>query len=379
MSRVSITQQDKFLLDLVASKEATNAGGDPYTSYYPSSYNPTLTSMTLTQVAVWQRDLVRLNVRRGYVNSSASGRYQFVQATLQDAIDSVGLDRDNTRFTPDVQDVLIIDVLKRVRQYDDWLAGTITTEQFQYNLSGEFESIPLPCSQNDSTKRLGRIGTRRALHDCDTFFQALEDIKNGGTGQSFAVDVSTTGRSGASPSAGSSPKRAAELATSGNNYVVGGHSVYQNPSSTTALPNSENPYFYEPIDFYDDRYDFRTGKKVRDIGINGTNPVSSNARYNVGVPPESAGVDTPGVANPQPNNLRDWNDSDIGKLLDGQPVGSLRSEVVQTPAGPQTVVRRTQIINTPAGPREVNVDRQYYGSPSSRTLPQPPARNTGPF
>lgn len=375
---VRITQQDKFLLDLVASKEATNAGGDPYTSYYPSSYNPSLTSMTLTEVARWQKELVRENVRKGFVNSSASGRYQFVQATLQEAIDSVGLDRNNTRFTADVQDVLIIDVLKRVRRYDDWLAGSITTEQFQFNLSGEFESVPLPCSQNNATKRLGRIGTKRALHDCDTFFQALEDIKNGSTGRSFIVDVTPAGKSGASPSTGSSAKRAAELATSGNNYTTGGHSVSQNPSSTTALPDSDDPYFYEPIDFYDDRYDFRTGKKIRDIGINGVNPVSANARYNVGIPSDSTGVDTPGVANSQPNNVRDWSEDDIVKLLEGEPVGSLKSEVVQTPAGPQTVVKRTQIINTPAGPREVNVDKQFYGSASTKKLPQPTTK-TGPF
>ena len=77
---------------------------------------------------------------------------------------------------------------------------------------------------------------------------------------------------------------------------TGGHAITQ--GTTTTLPPAQNPYEYELIDPFDDRYDFRLGEKVRDIGINGT---ASFANTPIpGVPGNgSSGVYTPGLSSPE--------------------------------------------------------------------------------
>ena len=108
---VSITDQEKALLNLIAKGEATQ-GADPYTSLWPSSSEPGLVQMTLSEVQQFQRQRVANGFR-----SSACGRYQFIQTALSDCIQYLGCNPLAVRFTPDIQDALIIAKLKKQRKF----------------------------------------------------------------------------------------------------------------------------------------------------------------------------------------------------------------------------------------------------------------------
>lgn len=215
---ITVTEQERSLLDIIATAES---GVHGYTAYYPGSNDPTIVEKTLEQIIAFQRERVSNGVP-----SSAIGRYQFIRRTLESAIDIAGLDRQRTRFTPIVQDHLILTVMKNSRRLNQWLAGSVSSADFQLNLAKEFASIPVPYDTQGANRfvRKGECyyagdGLNAAGHRAEAFTQALEDIRNGGTGQSFTEDIGTAGPSGAFPEQGQSPRRVAETATAGGNRV----------------------------------------------------------------------------------------------------------------------------------------------------------------
>jgi len=114
-----------------------------------------------------------------------------------------------------------------------------------------------------------------------------------GTTIKIPVKINTT--SGVSPAEGNTLKRIAENATAGT-IVTGGHSGFS--QDVVSLPNVDNPYQYEPIDPFDDRYDFRTGKKIIDLGINGT-----SASTNQSTPGSVEETDTPSQQEKPPTQI----------------------------------------------------------------------------
>ena len=296
---ITVTEQERSLLDIIATAESGVYG---YTAYYPGSNDPTITEKTLAQILAFQRERVNNGVP-----SSAIGRYQFIRRTLESAIDMAGLDRQRTRFTPIVQDHLILEVMKNSRRLNQWVAGTLSSADFQLNLAKEFASIPVPYDTQGANRfvRKGECyyagdGLNAAGHKAEAFTQALIDIQSGGTGQAFTEDIGTASPSGAFPAQGQSARRIAETATAGGNRVSGGRRTSTiattNPSSVITLPTSGNVYEYNTIDAHDNRYDFRTGQMIRDIGINGFAPVSANTGYTPSASADSTSSQTPGVA-----------------------------------------------------------------------------------
>jgi muramidase (phage lysozyme) len=73
--------------------------------------------------------------------SSASGRYQFMKATLQGLKSELGL-RGTQVMDHDLQDRLGYHLLRR-RGYDDFIAGRLTVPQFALNLAKEWASFPV--------------------------------------------------------------------------------------------------------------------------------------------------------------------------------------------------------------------------------------------
>jgi len=78
------------------------------------------------------------------------------------------------------------------------------------------------------------------------------------------------------------------------------------PLGQTTLPSASAVYTYEVIDPLDDRYDFRTGKKVKDILIHGTGAAAATPHIEqnigaAGVAGTNIGVAPPGVTIPQPD------------------------------------------------------------------------------
>lgn len=279
MASPTITQQDRLVLSLVSKGESS--GSDPYIALWPGTTEPRLTSMSLSQVDQFQTS----RISAGY-DSSACGRYQFIRGTLRECVQQSGLPLD-TRFTPDVQDYLIITRLKNTRKYDSWKSGGITDDVFMIELAKEFASVPVPYTMQGNRRVVNKgqsyyagDGLNKANHDPDYFLQELANIRTGGPGATVTLSI----QPGSLP-AGSLPMTQAEMQAGGGQRMRGGNpNAMPIPSGT--LPTAQNPYLYVPIAAENNRYDFRTGKKVKDLLVNGTNPPSNiGLTENNGLPP----------------------------------------------------------------------------------------------
>lgn len=270
---LTITQQDKQLLELVAKGES---GGD-YDIVNTIGRVSGLTSMTLNQVLAEQ-----LRLKASGRSSGAAGKYQFVHDTLDATIKFAGVPR-NTLFSPDVQDYLIVQTLRLQRKYDSWKAGGVPDDQFMINLAKEFSSVPVPYDMKGHVifvKRgqsyytsFGRnakdTGKPNTPHNVNSFLQKLADIRKGGPGATI-----TLSEQAATSAAGALPMTQAEIAAGGGQRTRG-IQPNQLPMPNSQLPSVSNPYLYVPIAAENNRYDFRTGKKVTDLLVYGTNPMSN--------------------------------------------------------------------------------------------------------
>jgi hypothetical protein len=208
-----INQRDREMLDFIASKESNGR----YTAVYPGgNSNPQITRFSINQLLQFQLNMIegfgapsadteaddaarsrpeadpdasdprgpeqipgidndvtetptldpdasdprgpeQIPGREFYSRTGAVGRYQFVSSQIIEAADFLELDRDLVRFSESVQDAMCMEILKQKCDYEDWLRGTLRLEDFQFKLSGQFESIPLPCggSSTDSDSEVG--------------------------------------------------------------------------------------------------------------------------------------------------------------------------------------------------------------------------------
>ena len=309
MAEITITDQERSLLTLIAKGESS-AGVDPYTSLWPGTSEPSLVQMTCSEVQRFQQQRLDLGHR-----STACGRYQFIKKTLTEAIKVSGIDPLTTRYTPDIQDYLILSILKTYRKLDQWIAGTYTTPKFMIKLSQEFASMPVPYQMKGQSRTVNKgqsyyagDGLNKAHHDPDSLFGQLNDILNGGTGETTTVDILPSGPSGAQPELGSLPRTQVARSTAGTGVgaISGQGRPGSQPLGQTTLPSASAVYTYEVIDPLDDRYDFRTGKKVKDILIHGTGAAAATPHIEqnigaAGVAGTNIGVAPPGVTIPQPD------------------------------------------------------------------------------
>jgi hypothetical protein len=341
---IQISDQEKKLLDLVAKGEAVQ-GADPYSSLWPSTVDLMIPQYTLAQIDQYQTD----RISAGF-DSSAIGRYQFIRGTLREVVGQSGL-AGTTRFSPDVQDYLIIVRLKKLRKLDSWKSGQLSDKDFQLELAREFASVPVPYDTQGNTMfvRKGQSyysgdGLNSSGHNADVFSYNLADIRNGGPGNLSTVDIENG--SAAYQPTGTSPKTQAEIAAGGGQRVSGGSTAFQ-PLPNSSLPAVGDPYVYKLINALDNRYDFRTGEKVRDLLINGVNPVANSGTLpNNGRPPL-------GDVGGQPLTVEQLNDAvanrvaQVGDIVTG-------AKTINTPAGPKTVTQQYKVVETPAGPKLSN-------------------------
>lgn len=154
------------VLDLIAGPES----GGRYDAVYPSRRRPQILDMTLDEL---YRDM-RSRGRR--YNSSASGRYQYIRKTLQSVVDSMGLNTATTKFTPEVQDQIVIHHLRADHGLDRWLAGRMSNEDFLNRLAGTWAGIPNTSGRSSYAGVLDNragMSTRNAI-------AALDDIQGSG-------------------------------------------------------------------------------------------------------------------------------------------------------------------------------------------------------
>lgn len=305
---ITISDQDRALLRLIADGEAVRS--NPYCSVWPGHVEAELINMTLSQVEAYQNQ--RLASGR---DSSAVGKYQFIKSTLKECVGYLGCDPVRTVFSPDVQDAMIVKRLERFRRYNQWKTGSINTGQFMVFLAAEFASMPVPYDvpagsvyrgQPKRNLRKGQSfyagdGLNRANHNPDHVYQALEDIKNGGRGEIQEIDVSTTGENRGLPASGVSERTQVERAAAGTGVgAYRGTRAGSAPLPSQTLPVIDNPYTYYVIDPLDDRYDFRSGEKVKDILIHGVSAAAAAPSQVVTTVGEANTTTNAGVVPPQP-------------------------------------------------------------------------------
>lgn len=155
---------DGELLDFIAAKES---GGD-YNAVYGKGSVPGLTDMTIAQVLDYQRQLLAQGQK-----SSAVGRYQFIRSTLAEEASAAGIDINKEKFTPENQDKLILNRLKRIRGLDKFKSGQLSPQQFAENLSMEFASLPSPIRGGGTKSYYEGIAGNKALTSMENVYAAI--------------------------------------------------------------------------------------------------------------------------------------------------------------------------------------------------------------
>ena len=122
------------LLNMIAKPES----GGRYDMVYPGRRRPQILDMTIAELI---QDMKQRGRRSG---SSASGRYQYIRKTLIGVTRSMGINIKKTKFTPKIQDEIIIYHLRRDHGLESWLSGRTSDEAFLSRLSKTWAGLPNP-------------------------------------------------------------------------------------------------------------------------------------------------------------------------------------------------------------------------------------------
>ena len=138
------------ILNFIGDIEAP-AGYDTIFANYQKKSGIRVTKLSLAEVQELQCTQYKKAVK-----SSATGRYQFMYATLRGLIAELKLNAKTQKLDSDLQDRLAYHLLKR-RGIDQWIAGKLTNTQFALRLAQEWASLPvLSC-----TPRKGKRAAER--------------------------------------------------------------------------------------------------------------------------------------------------------------------------------------------------------------------------
>ena len=161
------------ILDFIGSKEAPKGYDTVYGNNQHKLTKP-ITQMTLDELILNQSGFTK------NFGSSASGRYQFMRATLQDLKKELKMSGREI-FTPDLQDRLGFHLLKR-RGYNNWASGKINHDSFMIGLAKEWASFPVPYDMQGAHRKVKRgqsyyagDGLNKALVSADDVWLMLRD------------------------------------------------------------------------------------------------------------------------------------------------------------------------------------------------------------
>ena len=156
------------LLDVIAQGESHGN----YNAYYGNADNQSVkfTDMTVAEVLAWQDEFV------GAGNaSSAVGKYQFLNTTLEGLVNELGVSR-TARFDAVLQDKLATQLIKR-RGAEQYARGDISREQFAHNLSKEWAALPRVIGANPTASYYDGDGMNHAHISIAQVFAAVETLR----------------------------------------------------------------------------------------------------------------------------------------------------------------------------------------------------------
>ena len=135
------------------------------------SRNPAILDMTIDEILQHQRGWRRWPGSA----SSAIGRYQYTQETLEWMAGVMGVNTSTQKFNPEFQDELIVADLRQRCRLDGWLNGSVSDEAFINKISTVWAAIPN--SSNRSTYQ-GVANNSKGL-DYDETLAIIGQIKSG--------------------------------------------------------------------------------------------------------------------------------------------------------------------------------------------------------
>ena len=156
------------LLTTIAKVESKNN----YNAYFGNAGNTSVqfTSMTVGEVLDWQKQFVAQGNP-----SSAVGRYQFIDSTLQGLVWQLKID-ENTKFDEALQDRLAVALLER-RGIRDYANDKISREEFAHNLSKEWAALPRAIGDRPEQSYYAGDGLNKAQLSVDEMYRSIATIR----------------------------------------------------------------------------------------------------------------------------------------------------------------------------------------------------------
>ena len=141
------------LLNLIGRVESN----DNYNAYFgsPANTGTDFTAMPIRDVLAWQAEYVRQGSP-----SSAVGRYQIINTTLDGLVRELKLDT-NQKFDQPMQDRLAVALLER-RGASAYLNDEISREEFAANLAKEWAALPKVLGDNAEDSYYASDGLNRS-------------------------------------------------------------------------------------------------------------------------------------------------------------------------------------------------------------------------
>lgn len=143
-----------------------------YNAYFGNANNKSIqfTSMTVGDVLAWQKQFVEQGSP-----SSAVGRYQFIDSTLQGLIRELKIDV-NAKFDQALQDRLAIALLER-RGILDYVDNKMSREEFAHNLSKEWAALPKTIGDNPEQSYYAGDGLNKAQVSIAEMYASIATVR----------------------------------------------------------------------------------------------------------------------------------------------------------------------------------------------------------
>jgi conjugal transfer mating pair stabilization protein TraG len=156
------------LLNTIAKVESKHN----YNAYFGNSANTSIkfTDMTVNEVLAWQRQFIE----QGNA-SSAVGRYQFIDSTLEGLVRQLKID-GNTKFNEALQDRLAVALLER-RGIHEYVNNKISREEFAHSLSKEWAALPKVIGENPEQSYYAGDGLNKAQLGIDEVFASIATVR----------------------------------------------------------------------------------------------------------------------------------------------------------------------------------------------------------
>lgn len=156
------------LLDTIAKVESKYN----YNAYFGNPNNTSIkfTDMTVGEVLAWQKQFIEQGNQ-----SSAVGRYQFIDSTLQGLVWELKID-ESAKFDEALQDRLAVALLER-RGIREYVNNKIGREEFAHNLSKEWAALPKAIGENPEQSYYAGDGLNKAQVSVDEVFASIATVR----------------------------------------------------------------------------------------------------------------------------------------------------------------------------------------------------------